>query len=245
MVFRSDIDGDLIGRNSLHRFVGRARSDFGNHHVIHGQHQLIAEIGQKLLRQIDFVVLDQRLTRGLTLRFQERVSHGAADQQAVDDLAEVLDHFDLVGDLGAAQNRHAWPRRIARRHAEILQFLLHQQSGGVHGHELDHAFGGGVRAMRGAEGVVDVDVAQRGEFFGEGRVVLFFLGMEAQVLQQQHFAGRGLHGFHFAARCNRAPSSPGGPSNSSRRCATGCRLISGFGLPLGRPRCDARMTPAP
>ncbi len=42
--------------------------------------------------------------------------------------------------------------------------------------------------MRGAEGVVDVDVAERGQSFGKGLVVLFFLRMETQVLQQQHVA---------------------------------------------------------
>ena len=38
--------------------------------------------------------------------------------------------------------------------------------------------------MRGGEGVVDVDVAQGGEFFAEGLVVLLLLGMESDVLQQ-------------------------------------------------------------
>ena len=42
--------------------------------------------------------------------------------------------------------------------------------------------------MRGREGVVDVDVAQRGELVDEGRVVLLLLLVEAEVLQQQHVA---------------------------------------------------------
>ena len=35
------------------------------------------------------------------------------------------------------------------------------------------------------------------------------------------------------------------PSSSASRAATGFRLISGFGLPLGRPRWEARTRPAP
>ena len=43
--------------------------------------------------------------------------------------------------------------------------------------------------MRGREGVVDVDVAQHRELVDEARVVLLLFLVEAQVLQQQHFAG--------------------------------------------------------
>ncbi len=52
-----------------------------------------------------------------------------------------------------------------------------------------------------AEGVVDVDIGQRGQRLGEGRIVGFFLGVEAQVFQQQHLAGLELAGHlagHFA-----------------------------------------------
>jgi len=54
---------------------------------------------------------------------------------------------------------------------------------------VDHAFGGSVRAVRGAECVVDVNIAQRGQFLGEFGIVLLLLRMEAQVFQQQHLAG--------------------------------------------------------
>src|SRR4026208_1436653 len=41
-------------------------------------------------------------------------------------------------------------------------------------------------------------------------------------------------------------NATGRPSSSLVRAATGRRLMSGFGLPLGRPRCEARIThPAP
>jgi hypothetical protein len=35
------------------------------------------------------------------------------------------------------------------------------------------------------------------------------------------------------------------PSSDDSRSATGCSENSGFGLPFGRPRCDARMAVAP
>ena len=55
--------------------------------------------------------------------------------------------------------------------------------------EVGDALGGGVGAVRAAEGVVDVDVAERGELLGEGGVVGFFFRVEAEVLQQQRLAG--------------------------------------------------------
>ena len=43
--------------------------------------------------------------------------------------------------------------------------------------------------MGAAEGVVDVDVAERGELLGEGRVVGFFFGVEAEVFEKEGLAG--------------------------------------------------------
>ena len=65
---------------------------------------------------------------------------------------------------------------------------------------MAEAFGGGVRAVRGRERVVDPDVAELGQFRDEGRIVLLFLFVEAGVLQAEDVAvlhrrdglGRGL-----------------------------------------------------
>ena len=51
------------------------------------------------------------------------------------------------------------------------------------------AFCRGVGAVRGAESVVDVKIAKGGELARETRVVCFFFGVEAEVLQQYHVAG--------------------------------------------------------
>src|SRR3989304_524206 len=47
------------------------------------------------------------------------------------------------------------------------------------GEILGHADRGGVCAVRRAEGVVDVDVGERGQLAGEGRIVGLLLGVEA------------------------------------------------------------------
>ena len=162
----------------------------------------------------------------------------------VDHLREVFDHFDLVRDFGAAEDGDAGALGVGGGHPQILQFLVHQQAGGGLLHELDHADGGSVSAMRGAEGVVHIDVAEFGELLGEGGIVLFFFLMEAEIFQQQNFAGRGQHGL------DRGPDAIGREFDGAAEqflqfAATGFMLISAFGLPFGRPRWEARMTPAP
>ena len=116
------------------------------------------------------------------------------------------------------------------------------------GTQLRNALGRGVRAMRRPERVVHVDVGERRQLLRERRVVLLLFRVEAQVLEQRR-------------RCRpepapaRWPSAPvadavrreltARPSSRARCAATGSSENSGFGLPLGRPRCDARITVAP
>ncbi len=59
--------------------------------------------------------------------------------------------------------------------------------------------------MGGAEGVVDIDVAQRGELFRKFGIVLFFFGMIAEVFEQQDFAGLRAAWLRPRGRCNRGP----------------------------------------
>ena len=50
-------------------------------------------------------------------------------------------------------------------------------------------FGRGMRAVRGGERVVDENIAERGEFLHEARLVLLFLLVEACILQAEDVAG--------------------------------------------------------
>ena len=80
-------------------------------------------------RGVELVVLDQRLADGLAHRLEERVGHGAADEQRVHARHQVLDHLDLVRHLGAAQDGDERPLRVLERLAEVAELLLHQQAG--------------------------------------------------------------------------------------------------------------------
>ena len=84
--------------------------------------------------------------------------------------------------------------------------------------------------MRGAEGVVDVDVGQRGQAGGELGVVLRLPRLVADVLEQQHVA---------RTRARRARSSTSSPDHRRRQLH---RRAEQLGEPLGdRPQRQLRL----
>ena len=170
---------------------------------------------------------------------EERVGHGAADQHRVGDGEHVPDEADLVGDLEAAQDHDERPRRVAQQAPEDLDLLGHEQAGDRRQVVRD-ALGGGVRPVRRAERVVDVDLAERRELPRELRVVAGLLRVEAQVLEQEHVAGRAARPppARPRGRRSRPRSRPGG--RAARRGAPRPEPCAARPTtwPLGRPRWD-------
>ena len=107
---------------------------------------------------------------------------------------------------------HRLGRRVQRL-AQRLELGLHGAAG-IGRQLVAEAFGRGVGAVRGREGVVDVDVAELRQLRDEGRIVLLFLLVEAGVLQ--------------AAACRR-PSSRRSRLGAARRRS---RRRSATGLPI-------------
>ena len=124
----------------------------------------------------------------LPLRGEERVRHRAADHQDVDAFEERLDDGDLVADLRTAE--HGDVRLVGRAHdlAERRDLLLEEKPAPAVAKELRQPVHARVRAVHGAEGVVDVDVRQLGELTTERFVVLLFFRVEAEVLEQADVA---------------------------------------------------------
>ena len=138
---------------------------------------------------VDLVGFDEGFAGGLALGVEEGVGHAAADDDGVSLVEQVVDDLDLVGDLGSADDGDEGLVGFGEGLAEVGELLLHEQAGGGDFDEVGDAFGGGVGAVGAAEGVVDVDVAETGEFFGEGGVVGLFFGVEAEVFEQEGLAG--------------------------------------------------------
>ena len=113
--------------------------------------------------EIEFVFFHARLADLLTLSFQECVSHRPADEKGVHLAHQILDDGDLVAHFGSAQNGDERLFRMLQGFTQIAKFLFHQQPGGGLLHKLRNANRGRVRPMRGAEGIVHIDLAQLGE----------------------------------------------------------------------------------
>ena len=98
---------------------------------------------------------------------------------------EVLQHAELVLDLGPACDEDEGTFDLAEQTSEHLELLLEQQPG-VRGKQLRDADGRRVRAVRGAEGVVHEHVVAVGQPARGLRVVLRLARIEARVLEHSN-----------------------------------------------------------
>ena len=132
----------------------------------------------------------------------EGVGHAASDDDVIGLLDEVPDEGDLIGDLGAAEDREKWALRVLEHGCKGSQFLLDQEARHLVG-KLDSG-DARVGAVGGTEGVVHVDVGELAEAGAEGghlggislHAVPFgilglalFLDMETDILEQDDLAG--------------------------------------------------------
>ena len=98
------------------------------------------------------------------------LGHLAADEHRVGPAAEVAQDAELVLDLRAAGDEHERALDLAEQPAEVLE-LGQEQQARVGRQQVRDRLGRGVRAMRRAERVVDVEVAALGELAREALVV--------------------------------------------------------------------------
>ena len=83
---------------------------------------------QRLRGQLHALLLDQRVAGRDPLRSEEAEAHRAADQDLVGDLEEAVDHADLVGDLGAAEDDDQRPRRGLDHPGQLGHLALEQEA---------------------------------------------------------------------------------------------------------------------
>ena len=107
---------------------------------------------------------------------------GAQEQPGADRRAEA------TGQQGAADHRGDWMLGIAERFLQRVQLGLHLPPG-IGRQAAREPLGRSVRAVGGGEGVVDVEVAQRGEAIDRLGVVLLLATEEAGILQKRDVAG--------------------------------------------------------
>ena len=158
-----------------------------------------------------------------------------------------LDQVDLAGDLGAAQHRDERPLRMIERLAEVLELLFHQEAGDRRLEQVRHRLGAGVGPVGRAEGVVDVEIAERGEDARPARGRSSPRPAWNRVFSTTAMPPRGsrLVTGDGVGRRGSAMKVTGAPSSFSSSRTQGWRLYFGSGPPLGRPRWDSSTTRAP
>ena len=188
----------------------------------------------------------------MALRREEREAHAAADEQPVDLGQQRLDDLELVADLGAAEHDDVGARRGPRSAGRSTSTSAATSGPAACGSRSATSYDAGVLAVHRAEGVVDVEVGERGEPVGERAA----LGVVLARLRRPR-SGRSRAGRPARARAPSTtswrrlphdvlrPARTGAPSSSSSRSATGARLYAGSGAPFGRPRWAVTTTAAP
>src|SRR5262249_14305481 len=110
---------------------------------------------------------------------------------------QAAEQVELGRCLGSADDRRERTGRGLQYVCERLELVLHGAAG-IGRQPVSDALDRGVGAVRRREGVVDEDVAERGQLRDEGGIVAFLARVEAGVLQAQDVAR--LHGIHRGRR---------------------------------------------
>jgi hypothetical protein len=225
-------DDGLSARQHVGKLLLRRRTDVEAEpavgHAVGNGDDLVRGVGGKLVGdnivdrsvQLDVVLGGERgeladnfgalgvKERGADLvmveHFGKRKRHAAANDHFVDERQQIANELNLVGDLGAAENGDVRLARLLERLAKVVELLLQQKAGtALRQLAADH---GGVRAVRGAKRVVDVNVAERRQRrrkrshgglvrldrLASGRIdaLALLFDVKAKILQQNHRAGR-------------------------------------------------------
>lgn len=98
-------------------------------------------------------LIEERVADGHVLEgLLEGEGHATADDEGVDLVEQVVDQLDLVGNLGTAENGEEGALGRLENLGEVLELLLHEETGGLD-REVN-ANHGGVGAVGSAESIV-------------------------------------------------------------------------------------------
>jgi hypothetical protein len=130
------------------------------------------------------IALAQRFSHGMSARGQKGIGHAAADDERVDFCEQAAEQVELGRYLGSADDRGERTDGGLQYVGERLELVLHGAAS-IGRQPVADALDRGVGAVRHREGVVDEDVAERGELRDEIGIVALLARMEAGVLQAQ------------------------------------------------------------
>ena len=112
-------------------------------------------------------------------------SHRSGDNEDIDLADQETQDIELGRHLRPADQRQNGRRRLLEGRRQGREFGLHQLPGGIW-QQPSQRVDRGVRAVRGGEGIIDVDIAQIGERAREIERVRFLLLVEAKIFEESH-----------------------------------------------------------
>ncbi len=154
----------------------------------------------RLLRLLEQALADvqhgrlvQRLADIEAQRREKGIGDAAAHDHLIDLAQQGFQHRELGGYLRAGDDGEQRPRRLLERRLQRRQFADQQRAGAGHRRVLRDSVSARLGAMRRAERIHHIDIAQRGHFLRQIVRVLLFALVEAHVLEQHDLAGVNVH----------------------------------------------------
>src|SRR5262249_47037606 len=117
----------------------------------------------------------------MSARGEKGIRHAAADDEDIHLGEQVAEQVELSRYLGSADDRGERTDGAVQHFRERLELILHGAAG-IGGQPAAEALDRSMGAVRRREGVVDEDIAERGELRHEFRIVALLAAMEAGVL---------------------------------------------------------------
>ena len=90
---------------------------------------------------------------------------------------------NFIPHLGSTEDDEEWSLGIRQFGSKITQLFIHEEAGDSLGGEAGASLGGGVGPVSGSEGIVDIDFGCTEKFFSENGIILFLLGVEANIFE--------------------------------------------------------------
>ncbi len=170
----------------------------------------------------------------------EGVGDATADDQRVDLGSEIRKHRQFGRHLRAGDDRDERTRRIGQRLAERVELGGEQRAGAGNRRVTGDAVRGRLGAMRGAEGVVDIDVTERGHLSCQCVVVFLFAYVEAAIFQAAPARQARSAACHAPPATQSRMSGTSRPEQLAQPLGDRRERIRGAELALGRAGPGAR-----
>src|SRR5579862_3846783 len=133
---RADVEAHHVCRNRLaavHNVNHCVGIDAVGDHMIGWKQELhvaMFRILQNLAGEVELVIFDAALANLHALGFEERISHGAADDEGIDFVEQILNDCYFIADSATPENGDKGSFGMLHSSAQVFELFFHEQTGG-------------------------------------------------------------------------------------------------------------------